>query len=261
VRWNDYRKRWIMIVEESFGTSNLGEVWYAEADTPLGPWVYAKKVVTHDKYSFYNPVHHAFFDQDGGRLIYFEGTYAELFSGTPEKTPRYDYNQIMYRLALDDPRLALPVPVYRVDSREPGSSLMLREDIADAGLWAAVRGVEFFALPPNRRADATIPIYALPGKSGVRLTRETPPGAPEPPKPIFHALPAEARDKELSPSIVPLYEYRRNDQPDAFIYSTADRLADKRLVRSAEPLCRVWRNPMSSSILDRNVDPVPAAKN
>ena len=38
------------------------------------------KVVTHDRYSFYNPVHHPFFDQAGGRIIYFEGTYATTFS-------------------------------------------------------------------------------------------------------------------------------------------------------------------------------------
>ncbi len=65
----------------------------------------ATKIVSHDKYSFYNPVHHAFFDQDGGRVIYFEGTYTTSFSGNPMPTPRYDYNQIMYRLELDDPRL------------------------------------------------------------------------------------------------------------------------------------------------------------
>lgn len=54
---------------------------------------------------FYNPVHHPVFDQEGGRLIYLEGTYANTFSGNPDATPRYDYNQIMYRLALDDPKL------------------------------------------------------------------------------------------------------------------------------------------------------------
>src|SRR5207248_577055 len=36
VYWNSYRNRWIMITVESGGTSFLGEVWYAEADTPLG---------------------------------------------------------------------------------------------------------------------------------------------------------------------------------------------------------------------------------
>ncbi|MCA9212656.1 MAG: hypothetical protein KDB27_06315 [Planctomycetales bacterium] len=103
VNWNAHRKRWIMIACEQGGTSNLGEIWYAEADEPTGPWRKAQKIVSHDKYSFYNPVHHAFFDQ--GRYIYFEGTYTTTFSGNQIATPRYDYNQIMYRLDLDDARL------------------------------------------------------------------------------------------------------------------------------------------------------------
>ena len=105
VYWNEYRRRWIMIAGETFGTSMLGEIWYAEAESPLGPWGYARKVVTHDRYSFYNPVHHPFLDEDGGRHILFEGTYSRTFSGREVPTPRYDYNQVMYRLDLDDPRL------------------------------------------------------------------------------------------------------------------------------------------------------------
>src|SRR5262249_48634106 len=65
VYWNAYRRRWVMIAVESGGTSLLGEVWYAEADTPVGPWAYAVKVVTHDRYSFYNPKQHPFFDKEG----------------------------------------------------------------------------------------------------------------------------------------------------------------------------------------------------
>src|SRR6185437_11783093 len=91
----------------------LGEVWYAEADSPLGPWVYARKIVTHDKYSFYNPKQHPMFDKENGRIIYFEGTYTTTFSGNNNPTPRYDYNQVMYRLDLSDRRLNLPVAVYR----------------------------------------------------------------------------------------------------------------------------------------------------
>ena len=65
VSWNEHRRCWILIAVETGGTSMLGEVWYAEADAPLGPWVYARKIVTHDRYSFYNPRHHPYFDQDG----------------------------------------------------------------------------------------------------------------------------------------------------------------------------------------------------
>ncbi|MBN1909507.1 MAG: hypothetical protein JW818_07210 [Pirellulales bacterium] len=104
---NAYRRRWIMIFCEVGGTSMLGEIWYAEADHLTGPWQHVRKIVTHDRYSFYNPVHHPFFDKDGGRQVFFEGTYTHTFSGNPDATPRYDYNQIMYLLELDDPRLKL----------------------------------------------------------------------------------------------------------------------------------------------------------
>ncbi len=104
--WNGFRNRWVMIGLQSGGTSLLGEIWFAESESLTGPWTLARKIVTHDRYSFYNPAQHPYFDQDGGRVIYFEGTYTAEFSGNPVKTPRYDYNQIMYRLDLADPRLA-----------------------------------------------------------------------------------------------------------------------------------------------------------
>lgn len=101
VSWNEYRQRWIMIAVEMFGkNSMLGDVWYAEAKAPEGPWPVAHKIVSHDEYSFYNPKHHAYFDADGGRTIYFEGTYTTTFSGNKYPTARYDYNQVMYKLDL-----------------------------------------------------------------------------------------------------------------------------------------------------------------
>jgi hypothetical protein len=140
---NDHRGRWVMIAVEVGGESSyLGEVWFAEADTPLGPWVYARKVLTHDKYSFYNPKQHPVFAKEGGRVIFFEGTYTTTFSGSTDPTPRYDYNQVMYRLDLDDPRLNLPVPIYdngvTLKPRSPGHP------------------VAFFAL--ERPGEGTIPI-------------------------------------------------------------------------------------------------------
>jgi hypothetical protein len=105
VAWNPWRERWILIAVQQGGTSMLGEVWYSEAEELTGPWRKARKIVTHDQYSFYNPAHHPFFDQDGGRIIYFEGTYTADFSGNTCPTPRYNYNQVMYRLDLSDPRL------------------------------------------------------------------------------------------------------------------------------------------------------------
>ncbi|MHB8638140.1 MAG: hypothetical protein ACYC96_16915, partial [Fimbriimonadaceae bacterium] len=108
VYFNEFRRRWIMIATEVGGTSPLGEVWYAEAAAPEGPWRHARKVLSHDRYSFYNPKQHPYFDQQGGRVIYFEGTLTHTFSGNPTQTPRYDYNQMMYQLDLADERLKLP---------------------------------------------------------------------------------------------------------------------------------------------------------
>lgn len=108
IEWNAYRKRWVLIGHQRGGKddpSPLGEVWYAESAKVDGPWTKCIKVATHPRYSFYNPVHHAFLDAEGGRVIYFEGTYSLEFSGNPIAPARYDYNQLMYRLDLADERL------------------------------------------------------------------------------------------------------------------------------------------------------------
>lgn len=107
VRWNPHRKAWLLVAGQIGGkTSLLGEVWYAEAAQPTGPFTKAVQVLTHDRQTFYNVCHHAFLDRDGGRAIYFEGTYTNDFSGNPHRTPRYNYNQVLYRLDLDAPALA-----------------------------------------------------------------------------------------------------------------------------------------------------------
>lgn len=110
--YNQYYDCWIMLINEEYGSSYLGEIWLAAAKDPHGPWTRAIKVVTHtcdeDVYTFYNVVYHNEFDQNDGRYIYFEGTYVTTYSGNPDPTPGYDYNQIMYRIDLADERL-LPI--------------------------------------------------------------------------------------------------------------------------------------------------------
>ncbi len=109
VRWNEHRRCWIMIAVELGGkSSHLGEVWYGEAASPVGPWRRGVKILTHNRQSFYNPCHHAFLDEQGGRIIHFEGTYVNTFSGNPDATPRYNYNQILYRLDLNHLEMASP---------------------------------------------------------------------------------------------------------------------------------------------------------
>ncbi|NNJ26525.1 hypothetical protein [Alienimonas chondri] len=105
VRWNEYRRKWVLIAGQIGGTSHLGEVWYAEADDPVGPFETAVKIASHDRQTFYNVCQHSFLDAADGRLIAFEGTFTRDFSGNPVKAPRYEYNQVLYRLDLDDPAL------------------------------------------------------------------------------------------------------------------------------------------------------------
>lgn len=243
VFWNPYRKRWVMISGQAGGTSSyLGELWFAEADTPIGPWVYARKIVTHDHYTFYNPTQHPFLDGNGGRLLYLEGTYTDTYSGNPDLTPRYNYNQIMYRLALDDPRLALPAPVYALAGPD---GYGLRETVDARHEWGQVRGVAFFAVPPGRPHQGLIPVPAA-----------TWAGAPTGGLPLFYALPpTPTAGEKVSPAVVPLYEYR-DGHTNALQYLTEptapslERLSDK-------PVCRVWRNPSVVLALDPMAEPAP----
>ena len=106
VVWNPHRQRWITVFTQMNGKpSTVGELWYAESASPLGPWGPAVKVVTHQNYTFYNPRIHAELVPDGANFIVFEGTYTAEFADRPRPTPRYNYNQILYRLDLDDPAL------------------------------------------------------------------------------------------------------------------------------------------------------------
>lgn len=107
IAWNPFRKKWVAIFTQQFGKpSAFGEIWYAEAASPLGPWGKAVKVVTHDNYTFYNPRIHPELTPENAGFIVFEGTYTAEFADRPQPTPRYNYNQILYRLDLDDPKLA-----------------------------------------------------------------------------------------------------------------------------------------------------------
>ena len=155
VYWNEYRRRWVTIRCEIFGTSMLGETWYAEADTPLGPWVYARKIVTHDQYSFYNPASstRAVSKRDD-RILFFEGTYTYTFSGNPEPTPRYDYNQIMYKLDLTDERLALPVPVYELTDPDGSRRFATLNQLPEG---KAAQPIAFFAL--DRPTAGAVAVY------------------------------------------------------------------------------------------------------
>ena len=272
VYWNNYRRRWIMIT-----LRNLEEVWYAEGDTPLGPWLYARKVAVHDHYTFYWPAHFPFFDQEAGRVIYFAGTYTNCFSGNPDQIPRYDYNQLMYRLDLADPRLFLPVPIYRVKAEDGSLTYMTGEGVEETDAWDRIDSVPFFALPPNRALEGLMPISLSPDGS-LHFSQVEEKAAASTLRPLFYALPAaplspsqksagtlEGQAKgpggaefitqqEKSHAILPLYEYHQSGN-GVRTYSTDAGLNEAGLSRAEKPLCRVWRNPQSLLILDRHARP------
>jgi hypothetical protein len=252
VYFNAYRQRWIGIFVQQFGgPSNLGEVWYAEADTPVGPWAYARKIITHNKYSFYNPKQHPFFDKEDGRVIFFEGTYSFTFSGPLENaTPRYDYNQIMYCLNLDDPRLALLVAVYQIKDKEDQREYMLRDGVEKANKWDSVESIPFYAVEPKRAHTDFVPIFADKVRT-FKLTAERPNPSTEP---LFYALPSSDEPESENSCIVPLYEYYHTDTEQR-IYSTKPALEEKGWSRTENILCRVWKTPPAPHLLDSKAKP------
>jgi hypothetical protein len=162
IAWNDYRKRWTMLANEIGGKpSHLGEVWYSEADDPTGPWRYAVKVATHDRMSFYNPKQHPYFAKADGKVIYFEGTYTHDFSGNPDVTPRYEYNQMMYRLDLSDPRTTLPRPV-------PGTDFLALDREIPGTVRLATDPPVFVMTEGKDAAAANVPVYEFTARDGKK---------------------------------------------------------------------------------------------
>jgi hypothetical protein len=257
VYFNNYRNRWVMITVQQFGEpSYLGEVWYAEADSPVGPWAYVRKIVTHNKYSFYNPKQHPYFDKDGGRVIFYEGTYTHTFSGSAENaTPRYDYNQIMYQLNLDDSRLALPVAVYQIRDRQGRKSYLLRDEVEQAGEWDLVESIPFYAIEPAKANDGLTPVYAdtISVKSGRTISLNVKRSGSSA-RLLFYALPSSYQTNENS-RITAIFEYRHADTGQR-LYSTEQQLHDRDWIRTENPLCYVWKAPSEELLIDSKAKPV-----
>ena len=232
--WNVYRKRYAQIILQLFGTgSALGELWFAEADTPMGPWIYARKIVSHatDGYTFYNPRYHSFFDKQNGRDIFFEATYTTFITSlTP--TPRDNYNQVMEHLDLATPAVVLPVPVYDLSqATTPGTF------VTKSGLRTTTTDSTPVFMAPDRAGYAgTVPMYwstaaCLPRQLVVDGTPTTPV--------LFYALPANSSN----PYTVPLYDYA-NTTTGAHAYSTNPSLVLAGFTRATDPIARVWNDPI-----------------
>ena len=236
VYFNAYRRRWVMIAVQIGGHSMLGELWYAEADALVGPWRYARKIATHDQYSFYNPKQHPQFDQQDGRIIFFEGTYTHMFSGNTETTPRYEYNQIMYRLDLADERLRLPVAVYRRRQTDGSSRWTTQRAATDTATAASAPA--FFAA--DRPRAGLVPVFEREIRPGrYELTLDLPAaadgGAAEP---AFYSLPGDYPDPPLTTE--PLFEFVSADGRQRE-YSLEGARRAEGLDCTGRPICRVWR--------------------
>lgn len=242
--WNAYRQRWICVYTQNWlsgPSSFLGELWYAEADTPLGPWIYSEKIVTHalpDKtYSWYNPALHPEFEKENGRVVFLEGTYTEWLSNTDIPTPTYNYNQDMYKLELDDPRIFLPVPVYRTT-------------VFPKGYWTKAnlpgpnteRSIAFFA--PDRPRKDTVAVYQYRDVAHGTTVLSTDATLPAPLDGRAVAFYAYARSADIPSSaslgILPLYEFIHGTTQDR-IYTTELSVEQAGYARSANPVCLVWK--------------------
>jgi hypothetical protein len=239
--WNAYRQRFVEMVQEIGGSSSfMGEIWYAEADTPLGPWVYARKIVSHDRHTFYNPRQHPFFDQQAGRRIYFEGTYVTTFAGDGVvPTPRYDYNQVMYRLDLDDPRLALPVAVYDEGGASDGLARSLATKAQLSPDAPPLRALFFAHDKPG--ADRVAVSWSTASCAAPRLVA-TAAGSSPPTPPLFYALAASTEASARPEDAVPLFEHTNAAGERAYAAGEAEIAG---FSRGGAPIAYVWRSPIA----------------
>jgi hypothetical protein len=184
----------------------------------------------------------------GTRQIYFEGTYTAAFSAATEKTPRYDYNQIMYRLALDDVRLRLPVPVY--ETREPNGSrrLLTGERVGQEGAWQRIVTVPFLAF--DRPGPNLVPIYQ--GPDGALSTARRPAPDPATARPAFFALDPRVRAREKGTQ--PLLAGKRHEAR-ANASRRGSGPPDAPGPNHQAPIGRVWVIPPGGLYLDRAAAP------
>jgi hypothetical protein len=180
------------------------------------------------------------FDKDGGRTIFFEGTYTHTFSGNTDQTPRYDYNQIMYKLSLDDPRVAVPVAIYQDDSDRSPFATRAATKPEEAIAAPDVNRIAFFALDqPGVDTVVICRTRGANGKSGLKVD-DSPVTNSAKRSVAFHALAVNAKNPPAS--TVPLYE-SVDSTGDRRAYSADGALKLPGFERRESPVCRVWRNP------------------
>jgi len=246
--YNPYRKRYIRLLNPANGRENVrfenGEIWYQEADTPMGPWVYARKIATHLRvhgsdgrmilpdYSLYNPRLHSYYNQQGGRKVFFEGTltqYTRPQGASPYEIGYHTYNQMMYSLDLGEAELSLPVAIYDLQQGGTPGDFTTHEGLPNN---YDNRPAPFMA--HDRATPGMLPVSRVNG----RLI------AGDASAPIFHVLPSWTPPSD---ELQPLYEYRDTGSGNgfAFVYTTA---TSWNMQGPLRVVGQVWKNPVHVSM-------------
>ena len=230
---NEHRKRWIAVFSEINGQHGLmvkppytgpppllagnpayegtilGEVWYTEADTPVGPWVYGaceSLRTTTTAFTIRDIIR--FLTRRGG-VHFFEGSFATIYSKAVDKTPRYDYDQLMSGSSMGDPQNGDSIRHVR-DLDRQRSAFRDRPGAGSRSFLASS------VLCIRRSCQRSTPVYE------VIDERRRPGGGSEnggEKSPVFYALPPDAAKPPATAR--PLFEYV-NLRIGQRLYSTGD---------------------------------------
>ena len=107
-------------------------------------------------------------------------------------------------------------------------------------------GNQVHAVEPNRASGNHVPIYA--NEAGLSVERPS-----ESAKPLFYAV-SKSEGAGDNSAIVSLYEYRHTET-DQHLYSIDPALRQRVWIRTAQPLCQVWKAPPGTLLWDSEAKP------
>lgn len=143
----------------------------------------------------------------------------------------------MYRLDLDDARLALPAPVYDVGA-QAGTELAGKTGLRATASAAAPA---FFA--PDRAAPGTVPVsWSGPACAPRTLVVGGTPATP----PIFYALPPDAPATSRPPNAVALWDFVASDGRHTYSVNAAAGTAG--FLGAKTTVAYVWPSPLAVAL-------------
>lgn len=262
VNWNEYRDKWIMVFTEALGRSKHGEVWYAEADSPLGPWVYARRIATHRQstrfareFTYAFPKLHSYFQKQKGETVFFSGTFGKFLTESAP-VPRYEMNEMMYGLDVTQRGLFLPTAVYEYRDDQDRIQYGTRKNTTQSIRSSPT--VRYYALPPDRPSGESVPVWLMEstdsnGNSVVRLTTDSDQVASDV-QPVFYALSVDTVPP--NPAVEDLFEYK-NQETGKLLYAPADQAPEgDQWSLNRGPVVKVWSSPRVDPPTDPYSKPV-----